>query len=292
MASSKPLPHFPNGWFKVAFSSELPHGKSLLVQRFARDVAIIRHMGGAPESLETDGVHADIPRPTIEHDGAIYCWFDQFGRAPFYEITKPSAHDQAIWAGPYLVRRVLPMHIQETIDNLVDRAHFSVIHDRMRQSTPITLTKVGQHRIDARYRVTLDIFGIKKEAHFHTTINGVGQARVRVRGPLNFDVVSVPTPIDETFCAFDLMIFVRRSSLKTLTWLKAKYITYQVINDTKLEMTIMSHKKFLHRPMMTEADGPIMPLRRWVKRFYDQPLIDRKTAMPTSESAEWAAPQG
>ncbi len=203
-----------------------------------------------------------------EFDGAIYVWFHKEGKIPFYNLEKLVAHDPNVYMGPKFVKRDLKIHIHETIDNLVDRAHLTVIHKTMKKSSTYEVIELDEHRLNLKFNVVLNIFGKLKGSDFNTIICGIGHARVRVKSLLEFDVVSVPTPIDEDHTAFDLMIFLKKTRFPLINWLFMKYIHFNVIKDTELEMKIIEKKKFLQGPHLSLADGPIAKVRKWSQRFY------------------------
>lgn len=310
---------YPNGWFKVAFSTDVKGNKIFSATCFGKDVIVFRDDAGKAHvmdaycphlganlayggkvcggtvrcpfhgwTFDTTGKVVEIPGTdkiekrkglqtyeSVEHDGAIYIWHDRDDRAPFYNIAElVQPHDPKEWVGPTYVKRNLNIHIQETIDNLVDKAHLCIIHKTMKSCTDYQLTELNEHQMDLKFGVTLNFLGFKKFSPFNTIVTGIGHSRVRVSSVIEFDVVSVPTPVDEELTAFDLMVYIRRSKIPFVNFFFKHYIRYEVINDTKEEMEIIHRKNFLHKPDYSAADGPIAKLRNWAKRFYVNGMND------------------
>lgn len=210
-----------------------------------------------------------VKHEVLEFDGAIYVWFHKEGKRPFYNLDELIPHDPKKYLGPKFVKRNLKIHIHETIDNLVDRAHLTVIHQTMKKASTYEVIEMDEHRLNLRFNIVLNILGKLKDSAFNTIICGIGHARVRVKSLLEFDVVSVPTPIDKENTAFDLMVFFKKTRFPLINWLLMKYIHFEVIRDTEMEMKIIEGKKFLDTPHLSLADGPIAKVRKWSLRFYN-----------------------
>ena len=167
MRPRSPLPPFPDGWFAIAFSSELPARGVLSRRCFGEEVVVFRDEQGAVAVLDAYCPHmgAHLGHGGTVQDGAIRCPFHGFrfnksgacvhaygGKPPrvstksFPVVERNGAifvwhhgkGEAPSWEVPAVSfegwsdvkGETLPIrtHVQETAENSVDVGHFAAVH--------------------------------------------------------------------------------------------------------------------------------------------------------------------
>jgi nitrite reductase/ring-hydroxylating ferredoxin subunit/putative sterol carrier protein len=163
-----PFPSYPQGWYVVAFSSELAPGEVKTVHYLGRDIVLFRSQAGVLTALDKTcphlGAHlgggrvdgeclrcpfhewafdgsgrcVDVPyAPKIPHGAAAKRWHsvEQNGVVMVYFDPRgeapswtPPELDEAGWTPNRTIRWEIDSHPQEVGENTVDCAHLKPIH--------------------------------------------------------------------------------------------------------------------------------------------------------------------
>lgn len=219
-----------------------------------------------------------LPRPprvstrawdVCERNGRIFVWYHAAGEPPQYDVT-PYRVGEAAWTpwrnDTYRVR----IGVQELTENIIDRAHFLVVHDMLPPSVDTFDVRFEDHSmiVDQHIKVTaVSQDGV--EVKTRTTTCGPGIVAVEVReGDLDMLTYITQTPVDEEHTEITICFSMRALDDETLTNsiadLNAKTTNQQFTQD----IPIWENKRYLTKPILTQVDGPIAAYRRWYNRFY------------------------
>jgi len=267
MASRYPFPAIPDGWYAVARSEELAAGEARALHFFARELVAERGAGG--EASIRAARNGDAALRSHEANGFVYAWHHARGAAPSYRVAllrdEPSA-----WTPWRTSVHVVRVHVQEMTENILDRAHFTSVHDMaLPERAHFDVRFDGESLVvDQVMRVTA-VHAAGVEVRTRTTTNGPGLVAARVKqGPLDMLTYITQTPIDEERCDVRLHFSMRRlpdaAATERIAALNERITRAQFAQD----VPIWEHKCFRARPLLADGDGPIAEYRRWFGQFY------------------------
>lgn len=306
------LPPFPNGWFLVVWSDELPLGAVRSLAYLGRQLVAFRGADGAAHVLDAfcphlgahlgvggrvvDGTiecpfHAwrfdgggacvgipyakKIPKnasvrswPVREVNGAIFVHYDEQERDPDFEIPVLPEVGARAWTRGRRIRSIVRAPLHEINENTFDNAHLVYIHgyDDLPDAANSTIEEAGSVvRMVQRTRGRL--LGRPVGAEVTTTLHGPGFHTTHVRSRVEFLVVVAKTPIDGQHVEQWIEIRVRRRR-RLIDPIVHRIIAARIERDQARDRRIWEHKTQWARPLLCEADGPIMRYRRWYGRFY------------------------
>lgn len=226
---------------------------------------------------EVPGLAARLPSarlrgyPVSESNGMVFAYYDQAGREPEWEVPvlRDDAREWTDWrTSSYTVRT----HVQDMAENILDRAHFTNVHD---------MEPPADRRFDVRFvgpRMIVEqtmrmASGPSKgvEILAKTTNCGPGMSFVEVSlGEIATLALVAHTPIDEEMVALDLSFCLERLEDETVTR-RIQEVNAEIVNGQfRQDIAIWEHKAYRERPMLTAADGPILEYRRWYRQFYPE----------------------
>ncbi|MCB9665092.1 MAG: Rieske 2Fe-2S domain-containing protein [Alphaproteobacteria bacterium] len=217
--------------------------------------------------------------PLAEREGLVFAWHGAAGEGPTYDLP-----DLGLADGPRvrLRRAVVDAHPQDTTENSVDLAHFAYVHgyDEVRVVEP--LRREGEV-LTIAYAATRPTgpFGTPISFTYRVRVTGLGvsQVHVEVDGLATSDLLVLASPVDtgrsEVWLGARVQL-ARRAlpipGLRTLVDELASSIMASILlNDVHQDARIWSHKRWVHPPRLSAADGPIGPYRAWAGRFYPTP---------------------
>jgi len=207
--------------------------------------------------------------PVCERNGRIFVWHHAGGAPPSYDVTGYRL-DESSWTpwrcNTYQVR----VHVQDLTENIIDRAHFSVVHDMaapekdhfevrfegpsmvVEQSLKVTAVDVGGYEIQTT-----------------TTTCGPGIVAVEVsQEPIEMLTYITQTPIDEELTEVNLLFSMKAlpdaEATRSISHLNDRITNEQFTQD----VPIWENKVYRERPLVTKADGPVVQYRRWFRQFY------------------------
>lgn len=207
--------------------------------------------------------------PVCERNGRIFVWHHAHGAPPAYDVL-PYRADEAAWT-PWTVDSYrVRVHVQELTENIIDRAHFYVVHDMV----PPEVEKFDVRFdgpsmiVDQHIKVTA-IVPEGVEVQTRTTTCGPGIVAVEVNeGPLEMLTYILQTPVDDEITdvqlCFSMKALEDEQLTATVAELNAKTTNLQFTQD----IPIWENKIYRERPITTRADGPITQYRRWFSQFY------------------------
>ena len=210
--------------------------------------------------------------PVCERNGRIFVWHHARGAPPGYEVVgyRPDEADWTPWkCTTYRVR----VHVQDLTENIIDRSHFSAVHDMARpEHDHFEVRFDGPSMVvEQNLKVTaVDVGGF--EIRTTTTTCGPGIVAVEVsQDPLEMLTYITQTPVDdeltEITLSFSMQALGDHSTTAAIGELNDRITNEQFAQD----VPIWEHKVYRDRPMLTRVDGPVAQYRRWFRQFYSGP---------------------
>lgn len=204
-----------------------------------------------------------------ERNGRIFVWQHAAGGPPSFDVIG-YREDESAWTpwrtNTYRVR----VHVQDLTENILDRAHFGVVHDMAQAERPLfdVSFQGASMVVDQCMKVTaLSDRGVEVRAR--TTTCGPGIAAVEVtQGPLDMLTYIAQTPVDDELTEVNLLFSMRRLPDETATAAVSE-LNDRITNEQfAQDVPIWENKIYRERPALTQVDGPVAQYRRWFRQFY------------------------
>lgn len=207
--------------------------------------------------------------PVSERNGCIFVWHHAGGVPPGYDIANYRP-DEASWTpwrrNTYRVR----VHVQDLTENIIDRSHFSAVHDMAPPERDHFAVRFEDHSmvVEQSLKVTaVDVSGY--EVQTTTSTCGPGIVAVEVhQDAIEMLTYITQTPIDEELTEVNLNFSMKalsdRQATEAISELNDRITNEQFTQD----VPIWENKIYRDRPMLTSIDGPVAQYRRWFRQFY------------------------
>lgn len=215
--------------------------------------------------------------PVVEREGVVFVWHDETGAPPDFDL--PSVPEiGAGWRSPPPFRRRLRARLLDVKENIVDFAHFPALHRAalMGFSRPPRLLQ--RRSSDVSFRLTVEtsarILGLPLTTRIEFALHGPGVEEARIVSPVPLLFRFLTTPIDDDELDFLVMTYVPPSRVPLLSALQGSFFRHRVAREVAQDAPIWARKAFQPRPVLSEADGPIVALRTWFSHFYQRPQAD------------------
>jgi phenylpropionate dioxygenase-like ring-hydroxylating dioxygenase large terminal subunit len=209
-----------------------------------------------------------------EANRTIFAWYHPQGRPPAFPIEEIAdfADNVATWSPLFKRRWTVKCHIQETHENIIDQAHFKIVHG-----------------FDARFHVEysghkavveMDASG-SSHSRVTTYQNGPGQTWARYAGFPELLILNAVTPVEREVVEFNVGVAFpafMATQLGDVCEMVLKMMCEQVERD----IPIFENKVYRQRPLVCTDDGPILEFRRWYRQFY--PGVTRRARQSRSRA--------
>jgi len=237
----------------------------------------------APRAKKVPKAHIRAWHVT-EVNEQIMVWHHKDGIAPTWDMPALEEVGKEGWLPlQFAYKWTIHTHVQELAENAMDVAHFTWLHPHlvtdMHTSVFETDGATLQHVAEQKYSV----FGFLKHLNGSNSPNGpldatlhglgvvVNRAQVKSQGvEMAYCYPFFVTPIDEERIEATSYITVRK--MPGLPFV-AELIRWKAAREGKItieqDIPIWEHKRFQHRPRLSDADGPIMKYRKWARQFYE-----------------------
>lgn len=220
--------------------------------------------------------------PVREQNGVIYSAFDSSFAFAAWNIPELDLSN-------YLPAKTAVFKIHSTpleiTENTVDLLHFSALHKYKKPR--LEMSEDGMYlRVKAFIHRAGDLFAKKDLIPIETTTHhyGLGYANVHINLPtmdMHFIGFVLPTSIDHENIELRFKIHMRKITRPELLHPVLRFLPLSLVNQIILwqsfrgfvmniheDLPIWQHKIHLDEPLLTEADGPIMPYRQWAEQFF------------------------
>jgi nitrite reductase/ring-hydroxylating ferredoxin subunit len=201
-----------------------------------------------------------------EVGGRMLAWYDAEGRLPAWEPPGCPELGHPEWDGPTRHRRTVSTHVLEVAENVVDPAHFLVLHGVA--TLPITETAADGPTFRSWSRLTQQTPRGERSTSIDAEGSGVGLWRVHFRGIvetlLNMDL----TPIADNLVAIRLDFYVSRSGGSSAGHGVGAAMIQEIMHQLDQDIRIWEHKIYRTDPILCAGEAGIPAIRRWARSFY------------------------
>jgi nitrite reductase/ring-hydroxylating ferredoxin subunit len=335
-----PFSSFPNGWFCVALSDDLPPEGVIPLHYFGKDLVLFRTKDGKPHLLDAYCPHlgAHLGYGGQVKEDAIQCPFHgwlfngngQCINIPCVSNLPPKAQIQS-WqireANEMIMvyhheQRTLPTwemsdlpeysfeewtplrqihrwkvysHVQEVIENSLDIAHLSFLHSSgvraVKSNTPQMNGPVLFNSVSLTYDLLSTysgLLGSEAEGSLEVTCCGLGYGTaclyMKSIIEIKFLTLVCVTPIDEEYVDIRLVFSIKKVINKPVTRILEMIISKDTVRTFEQDIRIWERKAYCSKPILSEADGPIMQFRRWARQFYSESACNGQNIHSASTS--------
>jgi phenylpropionate dioxygenase-like ring-hydroxylating dioxygenase large terminal subunit len=235
--------------------------------------------------------------PARDWGGAVLAYHDPAGEAPRWEPPALPEESSPEWtrlrpANRWLIRS----HPQEFEENGMDLVHFPFLHSQ--QTAAITSVEARAdgpfffHRTYQRYA----IFGLArlftKEVHGPLDITLVGpgcainRAAVHAGVALRYTYLFFFTPVDGERVEMRSFLAMRRVGSRLLERALLAKAAREGARTIEQDIPIWENKRYRERPLVSDADGPILAFRRWFRQFDPEPALRAIPARSPAATAD------
>jgi nitrite reductase/ring-hydroxylating ferredoxin subunit len=199
-----------------------------------------------------------------ETAGMILVHHDPTGAPPGWEPALPALEDER-WVPAYDRRAWrIRSHPQDIVENLVDAAHFLVVH---RTATlPAVEVDPAGHTFRARSRMGLQTPRGLVEETLYVAGQGRGVSPIRFPGIVDLLLVLCVTPVEGQ--EVDLRLSFRVARDASAERGVGAALTGDIVRQTEEDIRIWEHKIYRDRPVLGALDRPVAALRSWARQFY------------------------
>lgn len=307
-----PLPPYPNGWFKICFSDELPVGGVKPVHQFGTELVVFRGEDGKARVLDAYcahlgahlgiggkvvGNHIQCPFHAWEYNGEGQCT-----KIPYAQRIPPRAQVDcwptieqngyiAVW---HHVEKKAPEYQIPAIPEVTD-PNFS-LYKKTQWQVDTHLQEVFENAVDVPHFVVVHgmeiqkahwvtngpfadlVLDLKRDAAVQTDDKGETKIRSFVFGP-GLSLTRVTGLMQgvsvQTLSPIDpekIEICHRYYVHKDAPVDKMHDFFDFYAQDWVLDFKIWNKKLFRPTPVLAEGDGDVGTFRRWYRQFYSTPV--------------------
>jgi nitrite reductase/ring-hydroxylating ferredoxin subunit len=220
----------------------------------------------APFARRTPG--ARVAAWTVrEQDDVVFGWHGD--GAP--DLPLPPAIEDG-WTAPLVYRESFRVRYDDLKENIVDVAHFPQTHAPVWRRF-VAPPRVLERRLEPTRFVfavesELTLFGIPSTTRIRFELFGPGIDEVRISAPVTALLRFVSTPIDGDTVDFVALCYARRSTLPLGWRLVRRMLQLSTMRETRQDARIWAQKRYVERPLLSDADGPIPVMRKYLAQFY------------------------
>lgn len=210
-------------------------------------------------------------------NGVVMAWFDASDGAPAWGIPDVPERSSRDWTAFHPAKQwTIATHVQEIVENGMDLAHFPHVHHQQTAGAESRGIEIDGPTLTHRTVQHHNIFGIGKRLGWHVsgtldiTCHALGcvvnRARIRDGISLDYCVVFYFLPIDGERVAVHSYYSIRRKGIWTrpLLHMAMRDGSYTIDQD----VPIWENKLYRPRPLLSDADGPILQFRKWAAQFH------------------------
>lgn len=236
--------------------------------------------------------------PTREKNGCIFMYYDIDGNDPTWEVETFDPIDKGQWYLAGETYNIVHAHINEIPENGSDAAHLNVLHQPFVVSQ---LQPVFDHLWTCSWEVDKDK-PYSSKICLTQSMNlggwplpfGTVDAKITQVGP-GLVILTLDT-IFGTLITYETLLPTRCTSqiARHVTFaspgvprIVGKFVMWALEEQFNRDVPIWESKKFLPKPMISKADGPILNYRRWMSQFYSPSSVSFPDALAKEYMLDW-----
>jgi len=206
--------------------------------------------------------------PVRELNGCVYVWYHPQRAEPSFEpmVVEEANADNDEWGEPRIHTWDIYTHMQEMAENAVDPAHFKYVHGTN------DIPDVGKLEFDGHTR-----YGFLKtrnptprgevEGSIENANVGPSLSVVRFAGICDTVLMANVTPVNANHTRAIYSFFKKKVNGETPSGGIADAIIDNICQQMEEDKVIWDRKKYYHKPMLCDGDGPFAQMRRWYNQF-------------------------
>jgi len=205
--------------------------------------------------------------PTRERYGQIWAWYHPYAEPPSWELPHIPCMEDEGWVGDQRGKWTANTAVQEIVENSVDIAHLKFLHGAA--GIPPINVEFDRHMqrfdIGGGYIVG-ETWGAGAVGTVTFTQEGGSATLFSYTQPITRE----RTQMNMSFRHKDYPAGSRELHI-------AKKLIDHMVHEAEgetsagfesVDMVIWSNKKYRHKPLLCDGDGPILLFRKWFRQFY------------------------
>ncbi|MFP6625674.1 MAG: Rieske 2Fe-2S domain-containing protein [Deltaproteobacteria bacterium] len=204
--------------------------------------------------------------PVCERNGMVMTWYHKDDGPPTWELPEVAEMDSGQWTDPVVRSWTVRSHPQEQMENIVDPAHFQVVHGTPGPPAPVARTDGHIFRVESTLPFTTP--GGEIAGHLTIESHGFGLGLTRFSGIVDTLLVITGTSVEEDLHETVLRFMVKKMSDESITSTVGEAFIAEIERQYSQDIPIWENKTYLPRPLLCDGDGPIGQVRSWAKQFY------------------------
>lgn len=205
--------------------------------------------------------------PIQERYGLILAWYHPEDAEPTWELPHIPCMEDEGWVGDKRGQWTAYTCVQEIAENGVDTAHLKFLH-----GAPIVPP------IEVEYDGIVQHFNIGQGYIVGTTwgASGLGTVTFTQEG-VSATLFSYSQPIgrEETRMnmSFRHQAYPKGSREEAIAHKLIEHMVHEAEGETSagfesVDMIVWNNKKYRHKPLLCDGDGPILQFRKWFRQYY------------------------
>ncbi|MEO1125725.1 MAG: Rieske 2Fe-2S domain-containing protein [Cyanobacteria bacterium J06639_16] len=278
---------YPSGWFRVAFSNELPLGKVMPLHYFGKHLLLFRTEDGTAQVKDAyclhRGIHSDSGRKThiqmwsvCEIDGLIMVYYHPDKESPSWKFPGITGWTSQSWSA--FTRRTWKVrtHIQDIGENNLHDIHFFSVHQPRFKSVSTKPVEINGPSFSRSLSTTVSLaeaLNFETRAELEFIQHGMGcvviHSTMNLGRKLKTLAVALSTPIDQNHIEVCLFVSSQKIFLGLVNIVLDRLGMNEVIDHFEREIQIFENKIYPKQMLLDEEDGPIGQYRDWAHQFYN-----------------------
>lgn len=206
------------------------------------------------------------PYPVCEKNGTVFFWFHPRGEPPQWEIPDVPELRSDAWLPPRKLHYRVRTHGQEMAENVVDPAHFQVVHGT--PNVPQMEMSFEGHVFRGMQGLTFTTPQGEKQGRVDVENHGGSFGVTRFQGVVDTLLVISGTPVDVDLHETTIRFSVKKGADAAAAERVGQAFIDEVARQYEQDIPIWENKRFLERPLLCDGDGPIGAIRRYYAQFY------------------------
>lgn len=224
-----------------------------------------------PYSTRTNAKAKLSTYPAVDRNGMVWFWYHPQRVDPMWDLPEFPECSDPQWTDYRRTEWVVRCPWQELAENGPDFIHLRTVHGAA-DVPELEALEYEEHRSTLRSKVNFATPRGPQAGRIDTDGWGPGFGIARFSGIIDTVFMSGTTPIDFEQTLSVKAYKVRISGDTPEARAHAERVGDAIVRDLRKQMAednvIFDNKIHVPRPALADADGPIVPFRKWAARFY------------------------